>query len=173
MATICSNCQKICAHSGSEFYRESLNVIDNLHFKSIPSAVIDIIIEYAVVSQVKISWITKINILCNCCGCRYDRLARYPASSSDDSSSDADIVYECKRRRELSMFVCSKCFVEGIERCPTRLPYLNKHINECFLTSSKVLTNPYKYIIPPYYKLYFYRSSTPTEIDGKLLISCQ
>lgn len=176
MASVCSNCQFSTRQSSADYYRDALNTIDKIdkfHSYSIPSSIIDIIVDYAYVKEVNVSWITKLNIHCNCAGCRYDRLAVYPYSFSEDSSSDNEIDINCKRRHEKTMTVCSKCFVEGIYRSPHRLPYLNRNIHDCFLSNSLVLTNPYKYIIPTNYRLYYYRSNLPLEFDGKLIISCQ
>ena len=161
----CTNCQKTYTRSASEFYKDTINILDSLC--SFPSEILDIILEYGVVSRVKLLWIVKREIECNCSGCRYDR------TPNDAVHMNRVIVYECKRRHEMSKTICSRCFVEGVERCPARLPYMNRHIEYCFMARTSVIANPYKYIIPPYYCLYFYRSSTPLENDGKLIISCQ
>lgn len=178
--TLCENCEKSAYVSRNEFYSDSLTAVKQSLSHTLPAEIMNIIVGYAYVSEVKILWVTKLNIFCKCAGCRYDRLARYPNnfsgdSDDDTSSSDDDekIQYECKRRQELSMILCAKCFVEGIERSPGRLPYMKHHIETRFLTNSYIETNPYKYILPNYYKLFTYRSSSPTEHNGQLIISCQ
>ena len=157
----CFNCNTSTKSSTTLFYKDAIDVIEK-KLTSIPSAVLDIIIEYAFAQQVSVVWNARLNIACNCVSCSYDRHGNVIHQPTYVPS------YDCKRIREMTMCLCAKCFVEGIERHPGRLPYSN---TDCFLSTSVVLVDPYKYVVPKYYKLFYYRSSKPAVIDGKLYIS--
>ena len=83
----CANCQKTYTRSASEFYKDTINILDSLC--SFPSEILDIILEYGVVSRVKLLWIVKREIECNCSGCIYDR------TPNASVHTNRGIVYEC------------------------------------------------------------------------------
>lgn len=156
----CSNCNNSTKTSSSSFYKEALDIIEK-KLTNIPHTILDIIIDYAFVHHVKVSWNARLNIACNCVSCHYDKYHNNPQPNYVPT-------YDCRRVREITICLCSKCFVEGIARHPGRLPHSN---TDCFLSNSVVEVDPYKYVLPKYYKLFYYRSLAPAEINGKLYIS--
>ena len=160
---LCEKCALTAKEAQHSFYKGAIDVIEK-KIKNIPSDVLDIIIDYAFVKQVVVVWNARLNIACSCVSCHYDRYQNQPLLLL----ANAVPTYDCRRIRELSMNLCPKCFAEGIERHPGRLPHSD---TDCFLSTSEVLVDPYKYVLPQYYKLFYYRSSKPAVIDGKLYIS--
>lgn len=163
--TICDKCHNNMLLSMQKFYNKALTEIELSLPKAIPKVISKNILYYAYDNNVKVEWVKKISVFCNCRGCQYDRLSIHNETLEDCH------IYTCKRRLLITTFLCSKCFVEGIERCHGRLPYLNFHINNCFLNDAHIEVNPYKYVLPKYYRLFYYRRSLPVKKENKLFIT--
>lgn len=157
----CKACKRDFNEAREYLYKDALTTIRNSKsFEKLPTVLMEKIVEMAYPKTVTIIWERKTRCCCRgrrrCRSCHRVSRIEY---NNDYYENNGYLYYTCKAD------LCVQCFTEGIERsmisCDT-LPFLRIHSN-IFFNRIPVCINPYKYIVPSYYHITYYRRKKPVK----------
>ena len=158
----CKACKRDFNEARNNLYKDALTAIsDSKSFEKLPTVLMEKIVEMAYPKTVTIIWERKTRCCCRgrrrCRSCR--RVSRMHWDDNDYYENDGYLYYTCKAD------LCVQCFLEGIERVMINsdtLPFLRIHSN-AFFNKIPVCIDPYKYIVPYYYQITYYRRKKPVK----------
>lgn len=171
--TTCENCKTEIQASRDSFYNEAITAMKESRIGVLPDEIFNNILESVFPGDVTIQFVFKSRCDCDYCIFGSDD----ENDDNDDEDSDESSGIPCDGLgylyNDASSLMCSKCFLEGIQRVygtSGELPYMRYHVH-AFFNKIPITVSPYKYQLPRTYNITFYRRKQPVRHKNALYIT--